>query len=188
MKNTILRAAAAISLAAAVVMAPTVANAYVDPSTAIATPSTIAPGQTSTFTTNGAPFTGDEEVLISLTGENASGATLGMVKAAVQTNTSLRSHAKAGALAVPITFPSNASGVYNLTFTGATSGTVVRAQMTVSSASAAPSTPPSTGGLAKTGIDGGSMTGLWVAGGALVVAGAAVGAGAVLRRRRRAMA
>ncbi len=188
MKNTILRAAAAISLAAAAVMAPTVANAYVDPSAAIATPSTITPGQASTFTTNGAPFTGDEEVLISITGENASGATLGMVKAAVETNTTLRTHAKAGALAVPITFPSNASGTYTLTFTGATSGTVIRAQVTVSSASATPSTPPSTGGLAKTGIDSGSMTGLWIAGGALVVAGTAVGTGAVLRRRRHATA
>ncbi|KTR93846.1 hypothetical protein NS220_11130 [Microbacterium testaceum] len=188
MKITILRAAAAISLAAAALLAPTAANAYVDPSVAVATPSSIAPGQSSTFTTNGAPFTGDEEVLISITGENASGVTLGMVKAIVQTNTTLRAHAKAGALAVPITFPANASGTYALTFTGATSGTVVRSQVTVSSASASPSTPPSTGGLAKTGIDGGATTGLWIAGGALVVAGAAVGAGAVLRRRQRVTA
>ncbi|MDF2664164.1 MAG: in-like serine protease [Microbacterium sp.] len=184
MKTTILRAAAALSLAAVALLAPTAANAYVDPSAAIATPSTIAPGQTSTFTTNGAPFTDDEDVLISITGENASGATLGMVKTAIETNTVLRTRAKAGALAVPIVFPSNAIGTYDLTFTGTVSGKVLHARVVVSKESASPSTPPSTSTLAKTGIDGGTTAGLWIAGGALIVTGAAVGVGAVLRRRR----
>lgn len=185
MKITILRAAAAISLAAAALMAPTAASAYVDPAAVVATPSTITPGQSSTFTTTGAPFSGDEDVLISITGENASGATLGMVKAAVETNTTLRTRAKAGALAVPIAFPANAVGTYDLTFTGQTSGKVVHAQVLVSSGSSAPTTPPSPNGLAKTGIDDGATAGLWVAGGALILAGAAVGVGAAARRRRR---
>jgi len=188
MKITILRAAAAISLAAAALLAPTAANAYVDPSAVVVTPSTIAPGQSATFTTNGAPFTGDEDVVISVTGENASGATLGMVKAGVETNTALRTRAKAGKLAVPIAFPANAVGTYDLTFTGQTSGKVVRAQVFVSSASSAPTTPPSPNGLAKTGIDDGVTAALWVAGGALILAGAAVGVGAAARRRRRVTA
>ena len=108
MKNTILRAAAAVSLAAAVLLAPTAANAYVDPSAITATPSTIAPGESSTFTTPGTPFTGNEDVLISITGESASGATLGMVKTAVETNSNLHTSANAGKLNVRITFPSNA--------------------------------------------------------------------------------
>jgi len=184
MKTTILRAAAALSLAAVALLAPTAANAYVDPSAAIATPSTIAPGQTSTFTTNGAPFTNDEDILISITGENASGATLGMVKTAIETNTVLHTRAKAGALDVPIAFPSNAIGTYDLTFTGTVSGKVLHARVVVSKESASPAANT----LAKTGIDGGTTAGLWIAGGALIITGAAVGVGAVLRRRRPATA
>ncbi|MFV9424482.1 hypothetical protein [Microbacterium sp. S1037] len=188
MKNTILRAAAAVSLAAAVLLAPTAANAYVDPSAITATPSTIAPGESSTFTTPGTPFTGNEDVLISITGESASGATLGMVKTAIETNSNLHTSANAGKLNVRITFPSNANGTYNLTFTGATSGTVLHAQVLVVKASPTPTTPPASAGLAKTGIDGGATTGLWIAGGALVATGAAVGIGAVVRRRRQTAA
>lgn len=189
MKNTLLRAAAAVSLAAAVLLAPTAANAYVDPSSIVATPSTIAPGESSTFTTPGNPYTANEDVLISITGEAATGATLGMVKTAVETNSSLRTTADAaGKLNVRIAFPSNGIGTYNLTFTGATSGKVLHSQVLVVKASPAPTTPPASAGLAKTGIDGGATAGLWIAGGALVATGAAVGIGAVLRRRRQTAA
>jgi len=188
MKKTILRAAAALSLAAAALMAPTTANAYVDPTAVVATPSTITPGQSSTFTTRDAPFDNNEEVLISITGNNANSAKLAMVKTAMETNTSLRTRAQTGKLNVAVAFPADASGTYNLTFTGSVSGTVRHAQVVIGSTGPTPSTPPAKGGLATTGVDGGATTGLWIAGGSLIAAGAAVGVGAVTRRRRQTSA
>lgn len=181
MKNTILRAAAALSLAAIALMAPTAANAYTDPAVVIATPSTITAGSTSTFTTDLAPYDASEEILISITGENAGGAKLAMVKTAVETNATLRTRAVQGKLNVPIAFPSNGIGTYDLTFTGVTSKVVLHSRITV----VAPGTKtPSKAGLAVTGIASDDTVGLWIAGGALVVAGAAVGIGATVRRRR----
>ncbi len=181
MKNTILRAAAALSLAAAALMAPTAANAYVDPAVVIATPDTITAGSVSTFTTDLAPFEASEEIVISITGENASGAALAMVKTAIETNATLRTHAVQGKLNVPITFPSNGVGTYDLTFTGVTSNVVLHSRITVL---APGSTTPSKAGLAVTGIDSDDTVGLWIGGAALVVAGAAVVIGAAARRRR----
>lgn len=183
MKNTILRAVAALSLAAAALMAPTAAHAYTDPAVVIATPSTITAGGTSTFTTDLAPFATSESIQISITGESAGGAKLAFVKAAVETNASLTTQAVQGKLNVPITFPTNGLGTYDLTFTGATSGVVLHSQITVVAPSSASG---SKAGLAVTGIDTDNTLGLWLAGGALVVAGAAVGIGAAVRRRRTA--
>ncbi|MFJ4037375.1 hypothetical protein ACIPVB_04775 [Microbacterium sp. NPDC090007] len=178
MKTTILRAIVAVSIAAAAVMAPTAANAYVDPVTVIATPSVIPAGGQTTFTTSRPALQGDEDILISITGTNANGVTLASV---VQTNTSLRSKAVNGDLRVPVTFPQNARGRYDVTFTGARSGTVLRGSVTVTGS---PSSPAK-GGLAVTGFDASTSTGIWLAGTGLVVAGGAVVAGAAVRRRRR---
>ena len=183
MKNSILRAAAALTLAAVALTTPTTANAYVDPAVIIATPSTIASGGTSTFTTDLAPYSGSEEILITITGENANGAKLAMIRTAIETNSSLRTRAVNGKLNVPIAFPANATGAYDLTFTGVTSKVVLKSRITIVPPG---TTPPSKAGLAVTGIDSGSTVGLWLAGGALMLAGAAVGIGAAVRRRRAA--
>lgn len=183
MKNTILRAATALSLAAVALMAPTAANAYTDPAVVIATPSTITAGSTSTFTTDLAPYDASEEILISIRGENATGAKLAMVKTAVETNATLRTRAVQGKLSVPIAFPANGLGTYDLTFTGATSNVVLHSRVTVV---AAGTKTPAQAGLAVTGVDGDNSVGLWLAGGALIVAGASVGIGAAVRRRRSA--
>ncbi|WP_295782712.1 hypothetical protein [uncultured Microbacterium sp.] len=178
MKTTILRAIAALSLAAAAVMAPTAANAYVDPAVVIATPPVIPAGGQTVFTTNRPALQGDEDVLISVSGVNANGIALASV---VQTNTTLRSKAINGSLRVPVTVPQNASGRYDFTFTGARSGTVLHGSVTVTGT---PSSPAK-GGLAVTGFDAGATTGVWIAGAGLVVAGGAVVVGAAIRRRRR---
>lgn len=183
MKNSILRAAAALSLVAVALMAPTAAHAYPDPAVVIATPATIAPNNTSTFTTDRAPFNASEDIRITITGENANGARLAFIKTAIETNTMLTTRAVQGKLNVPILFPQNASGMYDLTFTGVTSGVVLRTSITVTPAG---TKPPSKAGLAVTGFNSDSAAGLWIAGGALVVAGAAVGVGAAVRRRRTA--
>ncbi|PTT22303.1 hypothetical protein DBR36_02255 [Microbacterium sp. HMWF026] len=179
MKTTILRAIAALSIAAAAVLAPTAANAstYPDPVVVVATPPVIPAGGQTVFTTNRPALQGDEDVVISVTGANANGIALASV---VQTNTSLRSKAVNGSLRVPVTFPQNASGRYDFTFTGARSGTVLRGSVTVTGS---PSSPAK-GGLAVTGFDAGNTTGIWLADAGLVVAGTAVAVGATVRRRR----
>ncbi|WP_295824908.1 hypothetical protein [uncultured Microbacterium sp.] len=179
MKTTIIRTVAAISLAAAALLVPATANAYTDPAVVIATPAVVTPGGQTTFTTNTAPFQGDEEVLISVTGVNANGVTLASV---VQTNNSLRTKAVNGKLIVPLRLPANAAGTYNLTLTGTRSGTVLHSTITVTGSAST----PAKGGLAITGFDAGSTAGLWIAGGGLVVAGGAVAVGALVRRRRAA--
>lgn len=180
MKTTIIRAVAALSLAAAALMAPTAANAYTDPAVITVSPSVLTVGDTATFTTSGAPFEGDEQILISITGAAANSVTLASV--ATETNNSLRTQAVAGALRTRITFPAPTKGVYSLTFTGAKSGVVLHSSVTVNPVGAP--TAPAKGGLAVTGFDAGSTTGLWLTGAALLVGGAAVGIGTVARRRR----
>lgn len=182
MKTTIIRAVAALSLAAAALMAPTAANAYTDPAVIAVTPSVAAPGGVATFTTDRAPFQGDEDIVISVTGGAANSITLASV--ATETNNSLRSKAVDGYLKTTVRFPSNAKGVYNFTFTGATSGVVLHSSVTVNQPGSI--TSPAKGGLAVTGFDAGSTTGLWVVGGSLVIGGGAVALGAVARRRRNA--
>ncbi|MDQ1123301.1 hypothetical protein [Microbacterium trichothecenolyticum] len=181
MKTTMIRAVAALSLAAAALMAPTAANAYTDPAPVSVSPSTATPGGTVIFTTTQAPFQGSEQIAISINGANANSVTLGSV--AAQTNNSLSTAADNGKLNVKIKLPSNASGTYYLTFTGQTSKTVLHASLVVSPANSASN--PAKGGLAVTGFDAGRTTGLWVAGGALVAAGGAVAIGTIVRRRRR---
>lgn len=181
MKTTIIRAVAALSLAAAALMAPTAANAYTDPAAVSVSPSTVVPGGSATFTTSTAPFQTDEQVAISITGANASAVTLGSV--AVQTNNSLSTTAAFGKLNVAIKLPSNATGTYYLTFTGLSSKVVLHSSVVVT---APTSGNTSKGGLAVTGFDANSTAGFWVAGAALVAAGGAVAVGAAVRRRRQA--
>lgn len=184
MKTTIIRAVAALSIAAAALMAPTAANAYTDPVVVSVTPSVVVAGDTATFTTSAATLDGDEDVLISVTGIAANGITLASV--ATETNTSLRSRAVDGYLKAQVHFPANAKGLYSFTFTGARSGIVLHASVPVSDprAGAGAPTAPAKSGLAVTGFDAGATAGLWLTGGALVAAGAAVGIGTIVRRRR----
>jgi len=183
MKNTFLRAVAAMSLAAAAMMAPTAAQAYTDSPTAVVTPSVVAPGGVATFSSATGTFADDEPIAISATGAGADGLTRASV--ATQTNTSLSTTAtSAGALATKLKVPTNARGTYTFTFTGTRSGTVLRSTLTI--AGTAGTSTPAKGGLAVTGFDADNTLGLWLAGAGLVVAGGAVGVGAALRRRRAA--
>lgn len=180
MKTTIIRAVAALSLAAAALMAPTAANAYTDPAVVTVSPSVATPGGVVTFTTGRAAFQGSEDIAISATGTAAKG--LALASVTTETNDTLRSQAINGNLNAQVRFPTTAKGVYSFTFTGTQSGVVLHASVTVNAAGA-PSAP-ARGGLAVTGFDAGSTTGLWLTGAALLAGGAAVGIGTVVRRRR----
>lgn len=173
MKLRLVKAAAATAIAAAAIFAvPAAASAY-----------TPVPPSGVTTVVNGVvtlPFTGfqpNESVTFTLTGENASGATLGYVKFAVQTaNLGTKAANASGAVSATVTLPSNASGVYTLVADGATSASV---STTITVTASGGST-----GLAATGSDSGALLGLWVGGGALVLAGASIAVAGTVRRQR----
>jgi hypothetical protein len=97
-----------------------------------------------------------------------------MVRFAITTaSDTARSDADGSLAAVDITLPSNASGTYNIAAVSPTSagGT---AAVTVTGAD----------GLPATGLDPAATLGLWIGGGALLVAGAALAIVAAVRRSR----
>jgi hypothetical protein len=135
-------------------------------------PQTIAPGGSGTFTFD--DFDPGEQVTFTLTGENAQGATLAVVKTVVNSKSLVKTADASGAAAVTVTLPSNASGSYTLAAVGASSGSAPSVTFSVAGGS----------GLPATGIDAASMTGVWIGGGALLAAGIAVTSVAVIRRRQ----
>ncbi|GAA5035499.1 hypothetical protein ACFQRL_00865 [Microbacterium fluvii] len=176
MKKTIKATAAAALLAVAIFAAPAAANAYI-PSGDITGPATIAPGGSGTFSFAG--FDPSETVSFTLTGENGAGATLAFVKFAVSSASTTKTAGSDGAASVAVTLPSNASGDYTLTGTGATSGIVGSTVLSVAADGTA-----TTDDLAGTGSDSTALLGLWVGGGALVLAGASIAVAATVRRQR----
>lgn len=173
MKNLRTKFAAVVIAAAAIVAAPAAASAagYPD-ATVVSGPATVVPGQPATFVFGG--FEPGEPVTFTLTGENASGATLATVRAAAaDIKTLVKNAAADGTATVTVTLPSNASGTYRLTADAASTDP---ASTTFSVAAA--------GGLPATGIDAASMTSVWIGGGALLAAGIAVTSVAMIRRRQ----
>lgn len=165
MKNRFLTAAASAAVAATLVLAaPVMAQAYTPSG-----PDTV----TVTITGSGTvPFSGFEpgaQVVFTLVGENASGATLAYAKIVRDSASTTKTADSTGAASVAVTLPANASGSYTLSATGA------RADSTAGGGS---STLPSTGG------DSDSLLGIWVGGGALVLAGATVAVATTVRRNR----
>lgn len=139
-----------------------------------ATPATATPGGTTIFACDPATFSANEPVTITVTGENGSDAVIGMIRT-VSTSSGNAVSAADGSLAgVRITFPAEARGTYNIAAFSSTSA---------GGTSAVSVTNPD-GSLPVTGFDSATMTGLWIGGGLLLLAGAALGVVAVVRRRR----
>lgn len=137
-------------------------------------PSTAGANETLDFSCGGSTFGPNETVTITVTGENGAGATFAFVKFAVTTGSTVRTSTATGALPpVSITLPSDARGVYNIEAISATS------VGGVASATAAGDQLPVTGG------DSTQLLGLWIGGGTLVVAGAAIAIATAVRRSRR---
>lgn len=166
-------AASALALPAAAQAAPPI---YPPSNACSVVPSVITPGATVTFNCTDGSFTPGE--FVSITVEGNTSATVGFIKFAVTSSGSTTASA-GGSISVPITFPSNASGNYNIAATSATSAGGV------SSVSIGSATGGGSGSLPATGIDSSSLLGLWVGGGALVLAGGAVALTAAVRRNRR---
>ncbi|MBT1668701.1 MULTISPECIES: hypothetical protein [Curtobacterium] len=179
---------AAVVLAGAALLAtPAVANAagYTPDSDVSVSGTAVAGGTAAVSFTPGA-FQDNETVNVQVTGAGA--VTLG----ALPTTTVSKTYTAAsdGSLVVKVTFPQGASGTYNLTATGATSGVVGFAAFTVAPADAA--AVPAAGAGAGNGTDGTlaftgstvSALALWVAGGAVVLGGGLLLVRGSVRRQR----
>jgi len=170
-------AVAAGALVGIVLASPSAASAstiYPPADSCTTTPATAAPGGSIAFACTADTFSADERVTITVTGENGTTAQIGMVRSAISTASGIARSADDGSLAsVEIVLPSDATGIYNIAAVSPTSagGT---AAVTVANAD----------GLPTTGLDRGALLGLWIGGGALVAAGAALALAAVARRRR----
>lgn len=175
---------AAVVLAGAALLAtPAVANAagYTPDSDVSVSGTAVAGGTAAVSFTPGA-FQDNETVNVQVTGAGA--VTLG----ALPTTTVSKTYTAAsdGSLVVKVTFPQGASGTYNLTATGATSGVVGFAAFTVAPADAAavPAAGNGTDGtLAFTGSTVSALA-LWVAGGAVVLGGGLLLVRGSVRRQR----
>ncbi|MFS0868199.1 cell wall protein [Microbacterium sp. 179-B 1A2 NHS] len=135
------------------------------------------PGDTITFSCDATTFGANERVTITVTGENGAGATFGMVRSAITTASTVRESDAEGALApVDITLPPDARGVYNIAAVSATSAG--------GTASAVIDTSAEGGMLPISGFDSNQLMGLWIGGGALLLAGGVIIGAAALRRHR----
>lgn len=179
MKHSIRMTAVAALVAASALALPTAAQAdtiYPPSNACSVVPTVITPGARVTFNCVNGTFTPGE--FVSVTVEGNTRANVGFIKLAVTSNGSTTASAT-GSVSVPITFPSDASGNYNIS---AVSETSAGGTATVSVAAAAGGGGES---LPATGIDSNSLLGLWVGGGALVLAGGAVALTAAVRRNRK---
>ncbi|MEV8268553.1 cell wall protein [Microbacterium sp. NPDC076911] len=165
----------AASLTVAAPLAAQASTIYPPAESCTTATGTVQAGGGFQFGCNDATFSPNESVTITVTGENGAGATIGMVRTAVTTASGQVTSDASGALpAVTITLPTDATGIYNIAAVSATSA----------GATASVTVTTGTDGLPVTGFDSGTLTGLWIGGGALVLAGAAVGVTALVRRRQ----
>lgn len=156
--------------------AATAAGVIYPPSDACSvSPSAAGANETLDFFCGDATFGPNETVTITVTGENGAGATFAFVKFAVSTGSTVRTSTAAGALPpVSITLPSDARGVYN-----------IEAISSTSAGGVASATIAADGQLPVTGGDSSQLLGLWIGGGTLLIAGAAIAIATAVRRSRR---
>lgn len=203
MKHAVIKSAAIAAIAAgALFAAPMAASAYTPPETGGVSNPNVGPGGTFDFTAPPANFIPGEPVAISLTGENASGASLGFVKFAVETSIlgTVPASADGGLGGVSIRLPSNASGAYTVLATSPSNPVGVSASVSAGDGSggsnadtgsgtangggtAGTGSDPEAVGLAATGTDG--LLTLWVGGGALALVGGGIAVAAAVRRNGR---
>ncbi|PZF57762.1 hypothetical protein DEJ23_06370 [Curtobacterium sp. MCSS17_008] len=168
--------AAALIAGAAFVAVPTAANAATSgyaPETAGTVTGDFVAGGTAIVNFNDNVFAAGETVNVQVTGAGA--VTLGALPTTTVSETYTAD--AEGGLTIRVTFPAGGSGTYNLTATGATSGTVGTAFFTI--APAAGGTGTTVGSTGNTGTPGElaftggtiSTLGLWAAGGAIVLGG-----------------
>ncbi|WP_194397509.1 cell wall protein [Microbacterium atlanticum] len=164
-------------VAAFLALTPTAASAspiYPPSDSCTTSPASVEAGGTVAFECAEATFSGDESVTITVTGENGADARIGMVRFDISTASEIVTSEADGSLAaIDITLPADSSGTYNIAAVSASSAGGTAAVSVVSAS-----------GLPATGLDSQSTMGLWIGGGALVLAGVALAGAAVWRRTR----
>ncbi|GAA3025155.1 hypothetical protein [Microbacterium dextranolyticum] len=178
MKNRLYTALASAALATTLVFAaPAMAQAYTPTG-----PDTVSVTITSSGTVPVSGFQPGASVTFTLVGENASQASFATVKIARESISTSRTADASGVAAVYVNLPAGASGSYTLSASGARAdaagGNGGGAGGSTGGDTSAGSTLPSTGGNSE------SLLGIWVGGGALVLAGATVAVAATVRRNR----
>jgi hypothetical protein len=168
-------ATAALAVIAVFALAPAAGAAdYTVPTNlSSASDSTPAAGSATTVSFAASAFDNNEQVDFVANGSGA--ATLSIVKA-VASNTVTKTATSTGAASAVITLPSNATGVYTVTATGATSGNVGTVALTVVAVD---------GGLASTGYDAPVLV-IWGAAGLLILGAALVAVRISVRRQHAA--
>ncbi len=175
-----LKFVAALAAAAALILAPTAANAEYTPGGPAGGAVIIAPGGSATIQFTG--FAANENVNFTLTGENAAGATLASLATVVNSTSTTKSADANGAVSVTVTLPDNATGRYVLTAVGSESGAQAEAIIEVGTSGGGGGDRDRDGGLPDTGSTNSSTIAL-LAGAGLLAAGLGV-AGVAVRRQR----
>jgi hypothetical protein len=173
--------AAAAVTAALLLAAPVAANAAPYPSGAPCTfnVSVVQAGDTATLTC--IPGTWADGELVTWVASGSNGSSIVMAS-----SVTFSKHANAdGSDVLHVTLPSNATGLYTVTGTGATSGHVCSASLTVTPADTTSSTvhDPGNSGLADTGSVIAEWS-IWVGGGLLIVGLVSVAIAAWMRKVR----
>lgn len=190
MKFKFTKAAAIAAIAAGAMLAvPSAASAatYTPAPSGETSVSVVAPGGTFQFFVEDDAFVPGETVSISITGENAAGASLAFARFAVTTNVlgTTTANATGGVDAVSITLPADATGTYTILATSASNPVGVSATITVAAAAGGDAADD---GLAATGLDSAATLTLWVGGGALILVGGGLAVAGAVRRNKRQVA
>lgn len=186
MKSLRTKIAAVILTAAALVAAPAAAQAYVptpgSPDAAVSG----APTPGGTVTLVATAFDGNTPISFVVTGENGAGITQASVKLAISSSpTFTTSTNAAGNASFNVKLPSNATGSYDVAVTGQKNGVSVTETTSFAVGTGSGGTGSGSGtGLPATGVDSGSLMGVWIGGGVLLLGGLAVTVFAVRRQRQ----
>ncbi|QCQ17042.1 LPXTG cell wall anchor domain-containing protein [Microbacterium sp. RG1] len=184
MKSLRTKIAAVILTAAALVAAPAAAQAYVptpgEPEAAVSG----APTPGGTVTLVATAFDGNTPISFVVTGENGAGITQASVKLAVSSSPTFSTTTNAaGNASFNVKLPSNATGTYDVAVTGQKNGVTVTETTSFAVGTGSGGTGSGTG-LPATGVDSGSLMGVWIGGGVLLLGGLAVTVFAVRRQRQ----
>lgn len=167
------RFAAATALAAALTLVPVAAFAYPPDDATRVSQTSVDAGGSVEVSVAADVFRPGEQVTVTVRGENASRVTFAMVRTALETTTytGARANAQGGLDPLTVTFPADAAGTYTIAvFSPSTPGDTVTVTV---------------GGLSVTGLDRSSVVGIWIGGGALILAGGLIAVTATVARHRR---
>ncbi|GAA2002597.1 cell wall protein [Microbacterium ulmi] len=170
--------AAAVIAAAGALSVPAAASAaviYPPAGSCTVDDATVEPGAVIRFSCAAETFSADEQVTVTITGEDGASSRIAFFHFAITTASGIVESGADGSLGpVSITLPSNATGTYNIAAVSETSA----------GGTATATVPTAGGGLSATGLAQEPLIAVLIGGGVLVLAGGALAVAAAMRRRR----